>query len=114
MCMSVAATIVLDGLLKPDGTVELQSHPALPPGRVRVTLEAVAEASTETDRLPDGVCEGPMLDPWGELPPPENRLRLYPKLGELPLPDPPLISLDDGESRFTICRRRTPRLIKVT
>jgi hypothetical protein len=88
--MPITSAIVLDGLLKSDGTLELARHPALPPGPVRVTLEPVLEASA------DGVCESSMLDSWVELPLPENGKRLYPKLGELPLPDPPVIVGDVG------------------
>lgn len=36
--MATAETI--QGILKPDGTIELQERPALAPGPVRVTLEA--------------------------------------------------------------------------
>jgi hypothetical protein len=49
----VSSTIVLDGLLKPDGTVQLDAPPRLPPGRVRVTLQRLEEAPRETVRLPD-------------------------------------------------------------
>jgi hypothetical protein len=45
--------IVLDGLLKADGTVQLDALPRLPPGRVRVTLQRLEETSRETTRLPD-------------------------------------------------------------
>jgi hypothetical protein len=33
------ATDVVEGLLRPDGTLELARKSALPPGRVRVTME---------------------------------------------------------------------------
>jgi hypothetical protein len=38
------AQIVVQGTLKPDGTLELDERPNLPPGRVRVTLVADAPA----------------------------------------------------------------------
>jgi hypothetical protein len=34
-------TTVLEGVLKPDGTLEFDCKPELPPGPVRVTLEAL-------------------------------------------------------------------------
>ncbi len=37
----MSTTEVIDGLLKPDGTVELARKATLPAGRVRVTVEAV-------------------------------------------------------------------------
>ena len=38
---------VIDGLLKPDGTVELARKASLPPGRVRVTVEAVPSCTRQ-------------------------------------------------------------------
>ena len=35
----MARAETIQGILKPDGTIELQERPALPPGPVRVTLE---------------------------------------------------------------------------
>lgn len=93
--MAVNSSIVIDGVLKSDGTLELWSLPAWPPGPVRVTLEARPEAGIEREQLPDGICDPPMLDPWIQLPLPENRTRVCPKLGELPLPDPPILPADD-------------------
>jgi len=36
-----SSTQVVDGMLKPDGTLELHESLRLPPGQVRVTVEAV-------------------------------------------------------------------------
>lgn len=47
------ASIVLNGLLKSDGTLELNSQPRLPPGPVRITLESLSEPQSATIRLPD-------------------------------------------------------------
>jgi hypothetical protein len=33
--------IVLEGMLKPDGTLELDQRPNLPPGRVRIRLQSL-------------------------------------------------------------------------
>lgn len=37
--------VVVNGELKPDGSLELEQTPALPAGRVRVTVESMAEPS---------------------------------------------------------------------
>jgi hypothetical protein len=37
--------MIVEGTLKPDGTLELDQKPKLSPGRVRVTVETVAEPS---------------------------------------------------------------------
>jgi hypothetical protein len=50
--------IVVNGLLKPDGTLELDALPRLPPGRVRVTLQPLVEGRIGGERLPDA----PWLD----------------------------------------------------
>ena len=71
--MAANATIVLEGVLKPDGTLELWSRPALPPGRVRVTLEAAPVAGCTSEVLPD--------PPW-----PEDSVSAP---FDLPLPHPP-------------------------
>ncbi len=34
------ATVIVDGTLKPDGTLELDEKPSLPAGRVKVVLQA--------------------------------------------------------------------------
>ena len=34
------ATVIVDGTLKPDGTLELDERPSLPAGRVKVVLQA--------------------------------------------------------------------------
>src|SRR5215469_6103772 len=38
-------TVVVEGTLKPDGTLELDTKPALAPGRVHVTLQPVTAGS---------------------------------------------------------------------
>jgi hypothetical protein len=47
------ASIVLNGVLKSDGTLELNTQPPIPPGPVRITLESLSEPRSETVRLPD-------------------------------------------------------------
>jgi hypothetical protein len=41
----MSAQVIVQGTLKPDGTLELDQKPKLSPGRVRVTVETVAEPS---------------------------------------------------------------------
>jgi hypothetical protein len=46
--MTASFPVVLEGVLKADDTIELASLPALPPGPVRVRLEAVAKVENAT------------------------------------------------------------------
>jgi hypothetical protein len=43
------ATQVIGGMLKPDGTLELREPIRLPPGQVRVTVEAVSEPERQAE-----------------------------------------------------------------
>lgn len=45
----MGATAVIEGRLNPDGTLELMGSIPLPPGRVRVTLEAITEPESIWD-----------------------------------------------------------------
>jgi hypothetical protein len=46
------SAVVTSGDLKADGTVKLDVKPALRPGRVRITLEALSETQSPPARLP--------------------------------------------------------------
>ena len=70
--MAANSPIVLEGVLKPDGTLELWSHPALPPGRVRVTLEAAPAAGGAPDLLPDPPWPDDTLSTPFDLPVPHS------------------------------------------
>ena len=50
--MAIGSCVVLEGVLTSDGTVRLETRPALPPGRVRVRLEAMPSSGGESERLP--------------------------------------------------------------
>jgi hypothetical protein len=50
-------TIVVQGTLKPDGTLELDTKPALAPGRVQVTLQPVLAGSPPKGGLADTIEE---------------------------------------------------------
>jgi hypothetical protein len=39
--------VIVKGTLRPDGTLELDDKPALPPGRVQVTVQPIAPTSRE-------------------------------------------------------------------
>lgn len=43
------APVVMSGTLRPDGTLLLDERPNLPPGRVRVTMQAVAPPAGPED-----------------------------------------------------------------
>jgi hypothetical protein len=47
--MSLPGEVVLEGTLKPDGTLELDQKPSLPPGRVTVVLRQEAELTPLQD-----------------------------------------------------------------
>lgn len=46
----MSAQVIVQGMLKPDGTLQLDQKPNLSPGRVRVTVEPVTEP-TRPDRF---------------------------------------------------------------
>ena len=46
----MSAQVIVQGTLKPDGTLDLDQKPTLSPGRVRVTVETVTE-STQPQRF---------------------------------------------------------------
>lgn len=93
-CMAPNATAILDGVLKSDGTVELAIRPNLPPGRVKVRLEAVPSRG---EVLSSRFTEEAMLDPWVEFPMSESARAVRVRPGPLPLPDPPEIPDNAGE-----------------
>ena len=86
--MSVAVNIVVEGLLKPDGTLELRSRPPLSPGRVRVTLEAIKDEPVPTERLPDPPWPDESVSTPLDLPRPLRMKRVRPREVAERLPDP--------------------------
>lgn len=85
--MSVAANVVLGGLLKRDGTLELRSRPPLLPGRVRVTLEAIKDEPVSTERLPDPPWPDESVPAPLDLPRPLRMKRVQPREVAERLPD---------------------------
>lgn len=70
-------SVVMDGMLKPDGTVEMGMISALRPGPVRVTVEPLGklippsrdplEALEEIRRMMIAAgCAGPTIEEWGQ------------------------------------------------
>jgi hypothetical protein len=51
--MSISSPVILCGHLTAEGVIKLDSKPALRPGRVRITLEALSEKEAPCPRLPD-------------------------------------------------------------
>jgi hypothetical protein len=86
--MVANSSIVLEGVLKADGTLELDHRPELPPGRVRVKLETLTVVHGDAGPRPDP----PWLDesipaPFDlPLPGPSETVELR-EVAEL-LPDP--------------------------
>ena len=44
-----ATHVVVEGVLKPDGSLEVAEKLGLPPGRVRVTIEVVDESASSAE-----------------------------------------------------------------
>jgi hypothetical protein len=86
--MPVASTIVLEGLLKPDGSLELRNPPVFPPGRVRVTLEALPGPTAEAERWPDPPWPEESVPAPFDLPPPLRAERVQARQVTERLPDP--------------------------
>ena len=51
------AEVVIDGTLKPDGTLELDQKPSLAPGRVKVTLQPAQAGLSPRHGLADVIDE---------------------------------------------------------
>jgi len=66
--MAANFSVVVDGVLKADDTIELANHPALPPGPVRVRLESLAEAGQGAEILPDPPWEDESISAPFDLP----------------------------------------------
>jgi hypothetical protein len=65
MDTSYTDSVVVFGMLQPDGTLRLDESPGVPPGRMEVTLRPV---SRQKVRLPDPPLEDLCIAPPCELP----------------------------------------------
>jgi hypothetical protein len=93
--MSIPSAVVISGHLTADGTVKLDTKPALRPGRVRITLEALSEIEAPPARLP----EPPWLDEGAaaplDLPHFGKAERVQPRPAAHRLPDPFELARED-------------------
>jgi hypothetical protein len=80
--------IVVDGLLRPDGTLELDAPPRFPPGRVRVTLQLLTEGQPARERLPDPPWPDSSIPTPFDLPRPDSPERVRPQPVAERLPEP--------------------------
>jgi hypothetical protein len=74
--------ISIDGTLQPDGMLVLDETPALPPGRVRVILQALVE------RLPDAPCADDGIPAPFDLPREGAVVRIRTHAVQVRLPEP--------------------------
>ena len=70
--MGANASIILEGELKSNGTLELWSPPAWPPGPVRVTLESLPGAIGKAALRPDPPWPDESISAPFDLPMPGN------------------------------------------
>lgn len=91
-----ALPIILDGLLKPDGTLEFDAPPGLPSGRVRVTLEFVEERRDLMERLPDAPWADDNIPAPFDLPRPGVIELVQPRFVAERLPEPADLIPKDG------------------
>lgn len=83
--MSMAA--VIHGLLRADGTLELDAPPRLPPGRVRVTVQPLVDSGSDAERLPDAPWLDDAVPAPFDLPRSGAALRVEPRIVFERLPD---------------------------
>ena len=85
MQTTFANSVVLFGVLQPDGTLRLDQPPEIPPGPVQVTIRAVAQPR---ERIPDLPIEDPSAPPPFDLPRLGTMRAVQPIPVEHRLPDP--------------------------
>jgi hypothetical protein len=93
--MTIGSSVVLEGVLKPDGTVEFESRPALPPGRVRVIIERLPAPTGGVERVPDSPWPDDTVPAPCDLPRPSVAQRIEPRAARERLPE--RLALDDAE-----------------
>src|SRR5437762_13807661 len=86
--MATNLSVVVEGVLKADDTIELASHPSLPPGPVRVKLEALSTASNTTELLPDPPWEDESIPAPCDLPLAGKPVRVVARKASVLLPEP--------------------------
>jgi hypothetical protein len=93
--MSLASPIVLDGTLKPDGSLVFDMPPQLPSGRVRVTLQPMV--AVQPTRLPDPPWADQAIPAPFDLPNPTIREPIRPRWVSERLPEPWVLTEHGGE-----------------
>jgi hypothetical protein len=91
-------SIVINGLLRPDGTLELETTPKLPPGRVRVTLQPLGEGCADSERLPDPPWQDEAISAPFDLPRTGRAMRVQPRIIAERLPEPPVWEPEEERS----------------
>jgi hypothetical protein len=81
-----AADITIAGMIRPDGSLELEQQPNLPPGPVQVTLRSIPVA-TRMPRRPDEPWPDESVPAPFDLPRPAPARRVHPRRATLRLPD---------------------------
>ncbi|HEV7404319.1 MAG TPA: hypothetical protein VGO11_15360 [Chthoniobacteraceae bacterium] len=95
--MPVDFPVTVEGVIDANGTLELLHAPKLPPGPVRVRLEAAPVSPRRQDER-ESLADEAMLDPWVELPLPASGFIVQGTLGALPLPDRPVLPEEVDET----------------
>ena len=85
---ATSSGIVLEGTLRTDGTIELDTSPPLPPGRVRVTVQSLPKTPPESVRLPDPPWLDDSIPAPFDLPHFGEARRVLPRQGEPRLSEP--------------------------
>ena len=85
--MGSESVLILEGSLFSDGTIRLDRPPDVPPGRVRITLQAISASMPERVQLPDGPWPDDAVPPPFDLPLPGTPQRVSPRKACELLPD---------------------------
>ena len=80
--------ITIDGIIKPDGSIELNQPSSLPPGPVQITLRRIPiTLPTEDSRRPDGPWPDESITAPFDLPRLVESRSVRVRIGTLRLPD---------------------------
>lgn len=93
----IANVIEIQGTLQPDGKLILDERPPLPPGRVRVAIQAVVEPPPKSDRLPDEPWLDTSISAPFDLPRSGVLVRVQPRLLAERLPEFPDWVTEEGK-----------------
>ncbi len=94
----ITMDVVVDGMLRSDGTLKLDVVPRLAPGRVRVTLQSLG-SRVGGERLPDGPWLEESISAPFDLPRPGLAERVEARIVTERLPDLPAALREDEPIR---------------